>query len=105
MEDPKTVKRIVEEDWQQMPYIKFFEVSICSDILLLFKHCELVFYIVLQDLFCLMFLLLLKRPIADTFSLTFTLHDGIRVTHFHVDRVPQVALVVGSRIQLFVKRR
>ena len=63
--------------------INFFKVSICSHTLVLLEHClcELVYYFVLQDLICLMFLLLLKRPTADTFSLTLTLSYTVMIVY------------------------
>ena len=68
-------KRLPKKTDSKCHINNFFEVSICSDKLLLLEHClfELVFYFLLQDLICLMFLLLLKMPITNTFSLTLTL--------------------------------
>ena len=63
-----------------------FEVSVCSNIVLLLEHCvcEPVFYFLLQDSICLIFLLLLKISIVDTLVLpwliqlcrTFSCRDG-----------------------------
>ena len=76
-------------------------------IMLLLEHglCELVYYFVLQDLICLMFLLLLKGPTPIRLVSYFALYsyDSIRVARFHVVRGPHIAFVVGSHIQLLVK--
>ena len=66
-----------------------------SDILFVLKHClcELSFYLLLQDLIYLIFLLLLKNtsPIRLVLLLPHS-NDSIRVANFHVERGPQVAL-------------
>ena len=97
-EDPKTVNRIVEEDWQQMPYKQLFEVSICSDIHLLLEHCvcELVIYFVCTS----------RSHLSDvSFAAVKTHHRYVKYTCRTFPCREGTAFVVGSRIQLFVKRR